>query len=260
MKSSETGTYRRTRSGQRVGFTLIELLAVVAIIAILAGLLLTAVSSAKAKARRVQCQGRLRQVCLASEMYRMDNNQRFMQSSWEDRLVSYAPSDLTRSVPETGSYFYRIFECTGPLRYFKSYSWAINGATSPTFEKIRWPVRFGYNAVGLGWIHTSPGEDIGSDATSSGLWNLPDSAVRAPSNCIQFGDSSNMLGVIPNAKITPAENVKTYRHGNDSIMAFVDGHVESRHWRSWRQRTLEARRRWSHDNEPHPEMEEVAEL
>lgn len=175
-------------------------------------------------------------------------------------MVSYAPSDLSRSVPETGSFFYRIFECTGPLRYFKSLSWAINGATSPTFRRIRWPVRFGYNEVGLGWIQTSPGENIGSAAISSGLWNHPDSAVRAPSNCIQFGDSSRMLSVTPNSKITPVENVKTSRHGDNSIMAFVDGHVESRHWRYWRQRTLEARRRWSHDNEPHPEMKELVEL
>jgi prepilin-type N-terminal cleavage/methylation domain-containing protein len=110
-----------TMTGQRNGFTLIELLVVIAIIAILAGLLLPALSGAKQRARTTECISNLHQISLAMRMYADDDNGFYPESggaipwntidsgtqnhSWMQQLISYmqntnayhCPSDLNSS-------------------------------------------------------------------------------------------------------------------------------------------------------------------
>ena len=249
---------QRPRTSRGGGFTLIELLVVIAIIALLAAMLLPALSLAQAEARSTSCKNHLRQMGLALAMYADDNRSTYpyadvatgLQSDfeWVEEIAPYYPLSWTN----------RAYHCPG-------YKGPVS--TWPLAEPRSHVGSYAYNGYGTDYAVWWSGLGLGAGAlrgASVGFTSAPPVRVwmvRAPSEMIAFADSElggltseSAAGIVfleaPPGSLLPAPYPP--RHGQDYNFAACDGHVGG-----MRPSVLFSARanavRLNNDHQPHPE-------
>ncbi len=214
-------------------FSLVELLVVIAVIAILAGMLLPALNAAKSKAQSITCINNLGQVMKAQMNYASDYGDCMVShlifgSTWIPYSVvlgKYVPTDppLDRTVYLSP----KLLQCpSNPENRPPASSWGWHDVYG--FLYVSWTGRREYDAFRL--------------RNDGGIF-YPVHRISAPSKTVMAADTATKSGrgfhgFFPEEAVGVQQGAIYMQHNNRTNSAFADGHVSAMSWFQLKKNTI----------------------